>query len=546
MLHRTKNMKTILGFFSLLLLLPALRAQKDTQSIFALVQKNATAAKKLPAVDSAKYNRALRVYENLVKAGGKTRVPAPKFVMNRNERYMVWLDPKSMEIGLELKAFDAAVAQGNDAALATLLARPLIRFYETHDSLRALSAAAGNTAAKMKIQEEEEKAGYLGGFLAYSAGYGVFDKDPELLAALYKTYALPAQVKGYPALEERKKLRRNAGEKLRKLVEVFEVGNLLTALGKYEDAYAYFQFQLKDYQSREICNNAGVVAVLDALSYFRPKEPEVKFGYPLQLDLSSTASRDLNDLRELRNRKLREAIGHFDAAIGLSPDYAPAYLNKACAYTLLGETGPAQTVAETALEKAGQGGFEKTAAGVQVLFGILHAQKGDTEKATAAFKAADEQGSSLGAYNLRILKGEEPEVVTKSSGFSGRKETIDSLDLMDPYNLPEPVPESAITLGPQLHLYHNLHPGPNSRFYYSDNTATGKQTYFLLTGPDYTGQTAKKLKAGATRADIDGAYRQPVRALETPTGEIRVYQAIILILGMDGKLARWALYGEGG
>ena len=96
-------MKTILGFFSLLLLFPALRAQNDTQSIFALVQKNVTAAKKLPAVDSAKYNRALRVYENLVKAGGKTRVPAPKFVMNRNERYMVWLDPKSMEIGLELK-----------------------------------------------------------------------------------------------------------------------------------------------------------------------------------------------------------------------------------------------------------------------------------------------------------------------------------------------------------------------------------------------------------------------------------------------------------
>lgn len=518
-----------------------LHAQTGPSPIFALVQKTAPAAKNLPAVDSARYNHALRIYDRLVKAGGKTRVPAPKFVMNRNEQYMVWLDQKKMEIGLESKTFETAVAQGQDAALAALLARPLIQFYETHDSLRALTAAAGNSTPKAA----EERAGYLGGFLAYSAGYGVFGNSPELLAALYKAYKLPAQVKGYPALEERKKLDRNAGEKLRKLVEVFEVGNLLTALNKYEDAYAYFQFQLKEYKSREICNNAGVVAVLNALSYFRPKEPEVKFRYPLQIDLNSSASRDLNDLRETRNRLLREAIGHFDAAIGLSPAYAPAWLNKACAYALLGETAQAQSFAETALQKSSLPEYKKTASGVQVLFGILQAQKGDLEQAAVAFKSADEQGSSLGGFNLQILKGEEPEIVAvKGSGLLGRKEAIDSLDLSDPYSLPETVPDSEIKLGVQLSLFHNLHPGPNSLFYSSNNTATGKETYFLLTGPAYTGQTAKKLKAGATRAEIDAAYKQPLRVIETPTGEIRVYANIMLLLDMEGKLARWALYGE--
>lgn len=520
-----------------------LQAQSDPASVFALVQKTAPAAKNLPAVDSARYNHALRIYDRLVKAGGKTRVPAPKFVMNRNERYMAWLDKKTMEIGLEMKAYDAAVAQGKDAALALLLARPLVQFYETHDSLRALSAAAGNVPPK--AGQQEELVNYLGSFLVYSAGYGVFEKGPDLLAALYKAYKLPAQVKGYPALEERKKMDRNAGEKLRKLVEVFEVGNLLTALNKYEDAYAYFQFQLKEYKSREICNNAGVVAVLNALSYFRPKEPEIKFRYPLQIDLNSSASRDLNDLREIRNRILREAIGHFDAAIGLSPGYAPAWLNKACAYALLGETAQAQSFAETALQKSSLPEYKKTAAGVQVLFGILQAQKGDLEQATAAFKAAEEQGSTLGAYNLQILKGEEPEVVAvKGSGLFAKKEAIDSLDLSDPYSLPETVPDSEIKLGAQLSLFHNLHPGPNSSFYSSNNTATGKETYFLLTGPGYTGQTAKKLKAGATRAEIDAAYKQPVRVIETPTGEIRVHNNIMLLLDMDGQLSRWALYGE--
>lgn len=532
-------MKILPFFLFSAILCQHLQAQSGPASIFALVQKTAPAAKNQPAVDSARYNHAFGIYDRLVKAGGKTRVPAPKFVMNRNERYMAWLDKKTMEIGLELKAYDAALAQGKDAALALLLARPLVQFYETHDSLRALSAAPP------KAGQQEEMVNYLGSFLAYSAGYGVFEKGPDLLAALYNAYKLPAQVKGYPTLEERKKIDRNAGEKLRKLVEVFEVGNLLTALNKYEDAYAYFQYQLRDYKSREICNNAGVVATLNALSYFRPKEPEIKFRYPLQIDLNSVASRDLNDLREVRNRLLREAIGHFDAAIGLSPGYAPAWLNKACAYALLGETAQAQSLAEAALQKAGVPEYQTTAAGVQVLFGILQAQKGDLEQATAAFKLADEQGSSLGGYNLQILKGEEPEIAAvKGSGLLGKKEAIDSLSLSDPYNLPETVPESEIRLGAQLSLFHNLHPGPNSRFYSSVNTATGKETYFLLTGPGYTGQTAKKLKAGATRAEIEDTYKQPLRVIETPTGEIRVYNNIILLLDMEGKLARWALYGE--
>lgn len=324
--------------------------------------------------------------------------------------------------------------------------------------------------------------------------------------------------------------------------EILETANLLTAIGKYEDAHAYFVFVLKDVPVKEVYNNAGIVAVMDALNYFRPTEPEVRFHHPIELDLKSVGTRNLKDFKDIRTQKIREAIGHFDAAILSDTGYAPAYLNKACAYSLLGDIGQARTLAEAA---AGKPGFEKTAVDVLMLQAILYAREGDTTRAKEAFKTAAGRGSALAEHNLKILQGlpiEKP-----PAGFRlGNIETIDGISLNDSYNIPEVDPASEVAVNAQIHFYHNLHPGLNSYFYFNDNTATGQQTYFLLTGPGYAGQTAEKLKSGAARADIDTAYQQPLRTIETRSGEIIVYPSILFMMGKDGKLERWAIYGEGG
>ena len=325
------------------------------------------------------------------------------------------------------------------------------------------------------------------------------------------------------------------------LNEVLETGYLLAATAKYEDAHAYLVFAAREAPTRQVYNNAGLVAILAALNYFRPNEPEVKFYYPVELDLKSAGSKGGNDFKEIRTRLLREAVSHFETAIHLDTGYAPAYLNKACAYALLGDVQKAQSEANRA--KA-QPGYDKTALDVQVLTGILHAQQGNSEKAKTSFSTAAGQGSTLAAYNLKILQGEEIQAPASPFNLPGGIETIDNISLMDPYNLPEIDPQSEIALTPQIRLYHNLHPGPNSRFYFNDNTATGQQTYFLLTGTGYAGQTAKKLKIGAGQTEINTAYNTPVRILETPDGQIRVYSSIILLLGPDGKLASWVIYGE--
>lgn len=327
------------------------------------------------------------------------------------------------------------------------------------------------------------------------------------------------------------------------LNEVLETAYLLTAIGKYEDAHAYFAFALRDTSNKQVFNNAGVVAILAARNYFRPKEPEVKFHYPVELDLKTVSARGGNDFKEIRTRLLREAIAHFDSAIQLDAAYAPAYLNRACAYVLLGEVQKAQSDANRA---AHQSGYGKTLVDVQVLLGILHTLQGDTTQAQKAFKTAAGQGSALAEHNLKILLDQEIPAPAGNFDLSGGIETIDNISLMDPFNIPEPDPKSEIALNPQIRLYHNLHPGPNSRFYFSDNTATGQQTYFLLTGPAYTGRTVKNLGIGAGQAEIDTAYGTPVRTVETSAGQLRVYPSIILVLDPGGKLTHWALYGENG
>ncbi len=324
--------------------------------------------------------------------------------------------------------------------------------------------------------------------------------------------------------------------------EILETAYLLTAIGKYEDAHAYFVYALKDTPVRQVYNNAGIVAILDALNYFRPTEPEVRFHYPVELDMESVGTRDIKDMKDIRNKKLREAITHFDAAIRLDSGYAPAYLNKACAYALLGDTAQARSTAAAA---TGKSGYEKTTVDALVLQGILHAGNGTKEKAQVAFNTAAGQGSALAMRNLNILNGEKEE--KPETPFRVNKgESIDGITLDDPYNIPEVDPESEIGLNAQVNFYHNLHPGANSRFYFNDNTASGLQTYFLLTGPEYAGATAEKLKSGASAAEIEIAYGKPLRTIETLAGEIRVYTSIMLFLDKDGKLTQWAVYGERG
>lgn len=534
------------------LMVVELVGQNRSFGTLPMVDKPKTARKTTGATsgsmeDSPKYQRALKVYNRLVEARGDYRYPVPAFIMSKEEGYVASMDYEKLSIDLEEKAYDVCAKFGDttDAAIAFLLGHELSHYYEKHAWKRGFVADFKDLAIGMKLDsiqdnvKNETEADYLGGFLAYSAGFGFFNKGSEIIKSLYKAYGLPDKIKGYPSLQDRQVMGVRTTEKIKKLIQVFDMANMLTSIGSYAEAYQYYQYVLMEYHSREIYNNLGVTALLDAMQYFNPGE--LKYKYPVQLDLQSSAKGQ--GFATIRQKLINQAILQFDAAISLDPNYAPAYINKACAYALLGDNERAEFYGnKEARAIAEKNNDSKTKTDLDILMGILEATKGNNEKATKLFETAVAEGSACAAANLKIIKGEE--LGTEKASFSGLskpeqidKQNLKSLILDDKFSN---LKSTQINNDIQFHQVANQ--GPGSFLCISQNEKTGGRIFFHCTNPGYKGETARKIMLGSDRAAIVTAYGEPQTTLETPVGQIMVYKAIMFILGKQNKLERWLIY----
>ncbi len=533
----------------------ALTAQDRSFGALPLAQKpGAVRSAERYQKDTPEYQRALGIYNRLVAARGDFRYPVPAFVLQKAISRMAGIDYDRHEIYLEGKAYEICNSLGatSDAAIAFLLAHELAHYYEKHAWRKGFVQDYKDLNIGLQLNSlidaaaRETEADYVGGFLAYSAGFGLFDKGSDLLSKLYQAYNIPPEeTDQYPSLSDRQAMSQRSAEKLSRLVEVFEMANLLTAIGHYSDAYAYYQYVLMTYQSREIYNNLGVTALLDALQYFSPTEQ--KFRLPIVLDPTSTATRDIATAPN-RDSLIRQAIFHFDAAISLDPRYAPAYLNKACAFTLLKDYDRARFYAGVeAKQIATQYKLPQTALNADVLIGIIEALEGETHKAQTVLSLAANAGSDLATYNLLVLRNET--ITTETTDFPepDKTEQIDNQALARIAAEGNVDNSKTVAFNSQMFFYQNPNQGPHSRLFAHENTATGKITYIHLTNPGYPGKTARQIGLGASRADIVDVYGKPGHTLETPNGQIMVYKKtrkMIFKLGADGKLEQWGNFME--
>ena len=179
----------------LLFITPALAVAQE-RSFGTLPLVNKAKAPSLPGAklaDSTAFRKALTVYNRLVQARGDLRFPVPAFSMRREERRVAGIDYDQLEIILEEKAYQVCNSYGADAeaAMAFLLSHELTHYYEKHAWRRGFVADYSDLKIGMKLDSlidgaaNETEADYLGGFLAYSAGYGLFDKGGDLIQKLY-------------------------------------------------------------------------------------------------------------------------------------------------------------------------------------------------------------------------------------------------------------------------------------------------------------------------------------------------------------------------
>jgi len=545
--------KTFFSSLFFFLGISSLCAQDRSFATLPLAQKpDPVRSAEMYGKETPQYIKVLSVYNRLVQARGDFRYPVPVFALLKEVNRMAAMDFVKHEIILEEKAYQVCSSFGDqsDAAIAMLLAHELTHYYEKHGWRKGFVEDNMDLDIGLRLDSltdyaaKETEADYLGGFLLYSAGYGLFDKGPEVLEKLYQAYNMPVEKsEKYPSLSDRQAMGRRSAEKLAQLVEVFEMANLLTAIGNYTEAYAFYYHVLMVYQSREIYNNLGVTAVLDAMQYFSPAA--LKYRFPVELDLTSTATRNVGSAPN-PDSLLRQALLHFDAAISLDPQYAPAYLNKACAYALLKDYTRARFYAAVEAKQAGlKYNYPKTALGADVLIGILEALEGEEGKAQATFKAAASAGSSLAADNLRISLGKQIETEVATHGAPDKPERIDEKALARIAAEENVDPSQTIALTNHQYFHQNSLLGPNSRLFVSENSFTKRTTYFHLTSAGYAGKTARQIGIGDDRTAIVAVYGDPGHTIETPRGEIMVYKKnkkMIFILNTSGKLERWGNY----
>lgn len=520
-------------------------------------------------VDQAKvtgtpeYFNALEVFEKLVQARGDFRSPVPKFSLLNDIYKVAFIDYDQLEIVLEEKAYRVCESFGlqKEAAVAFLLGHELTHYYEKHAWRRAFiydfrDLPIGQELAGLHDDVvHETEADYLGGFLAYSAGFGLFDKGSELIERLYAAYKLPDTISGYPTLQDRKILSLRSADKLAQLVDLFEMANYLYAIGRYEDAIQYFAFVLQQYPSRELYNNLGVTALMSAVDLF--SKTEMKFKFFAELDMESSASRGSTDSIQ-RTKYLQQAILHFDAAISLDPSYAPAYFNKAVAYALLNDIPRARFYAGVeAMNKSQSEKFSKTATDIRILLAILDALEGQEDKAREELQFLAAQGQLMAKINLDILddQKETPSKRVMNAKPSHRdKKSLVMDQIVKALETGDELPVDTIItnrLTQHLNYHHSESKASGMKVKISENSASNRSIVFLTMQNDPAPDPAMKI--GADRQSILNVYGSAQHIVETPNGQLLVYKVTdeesnfsgrILVFDANGKLTRTVQFKE--
>lgn len=564
----------------------SMQALSQTTGYRFIAKSGAEAQMKLIA-EGEDYKTANEVYQKLVEARGDFRFEVPQFYVSTGASSVAFISEDSKSIAIEEQALELCKKQGDnfENALAALLGHELIHFYEKHLWKDEFTSAFQNLDITTKLSSlqdrvmNETQADYLGGFLAYSAGYKVFDGLSHLLDEVYKTYRLEKNMKGYPTLADRQTLAKKSIEKVKGLVEIFEMANVMTAIGRFDEARALYRQILGDYQGREIYNNLGIVTLLEAKTYFEEKDMPYQLPIELEAGFGAGGRGFGSSPEETRRRLLEEAITYFNYAIGMDASYAPAYLNKACAYYLLDDIPRARFYAELeAVEKAkaDPDRFANTPTDVQILSALLLNAEGNKTEAIDALKKIMEMDKENGvaAHNLMVLdpsyshdsakKGRAPSLIEIDGVTDGLNTFWNNWEL--DYDF-----EKELNGGIRFARW-SAHSEvkdvkealKNSIFYAlypSDRSDNNDPVFVQLTNPNYPGLLRKNaridregtradLKVGSPRAHLTGAFRgEPEKVIGLRNGELMIYKSLILFMERDTKdgpltLRRWATFAK--
>jgi tetratricopeptide (TPR) repeat protein len=515
-----------------------------------------------------KLEAAQRVYDQLVQAIGDSR-PAPRLRLRSSVQVACYW-PDKHEIDLDERAFDLCQSMPDrDAALSVLLGHELAHYYGHHGWTQEFgNAIPDDLAGQLKILSDSDRlqcemqADYFGGYYGYLAGFNTLGEFPKLIEAIYHRYD---RMPGYPSLSEREAIADQAQEKLARLIPVFDAGNVLLALREYESAAFCFDTIAADFPSREILNNAGVARAQAALELLRADAELTKFVYPFELDadtrlrLQEVSARGLDDETRLKAYGLLvDAERCFDEAKTKDPQYAPAYVNLAGVYDLLGEEELAAAFADKAAKVSADWSDTISGENAKIMLAIINARQNKNDAAIQILNGVESAGGAaaeLAKMNLDVLHGGAIPTVSAAATTqpAATESTAESIAdatgnvVGDAKGMDDP-PYDTITLS----TFSADQPDVTIRSKSTDSwqgyriDIGDRVIAAYSTRSGYAGKTARGIAIGDELDKVISAYGPAADVTAERQGYLYRFDSSNLIfrIGPGGKVAGWIIYSR--
>ena len=298
-------------------------------------------------------NKVQEVFNNIILSIGNNSIPEPELIFSSEERSAAYMSEESITI--EYKLINLFCVEDNfEDKIAFILSHELAHYYLQHGWMLNTGLSYASTVGKSlkyksydleEIKEAESQADIYAGFYGKIAGYKTLQFAEYTLNSVYESYNLPRSLKKYPSYDERVKIINDKKDQANNLATVFEIGNILIKLEKYDLAIDAFRVILASkFNSREIYNNLGLSYLMYGISISEDKLS--KLIYPVYIDFQTraTVSKTRSTLNDSPEKMILKAKNYFERSINLDSDYIPAMQNLFVSKMLLEKSAKSREV----------------------------------------------------------------------------------------------------------------------------------------------------------------------------------------------------------
>ena len=492
------------------------------------------------------------VFADIVRVAGDGR-PAPALhIVDAGEQNLRigWFSPSPGSRGIYIETrtanlcFSGPLGGRPRDCLAFILGHELAHFYKDHAQLQEFARNGASRQGDQQRIQLEAQADESGEYYAFLAGYDGFTVSTAVLDAIYREFQLPSDIPGYPSLAARKKGLEQTRTKLARVFPTFEAGMVLYFAGHYLEAARCFDQAGRDFPSREVLNNSGAMRLLAALALRGSKE---RFVFPIEVDLQTRLSQAAGrapagaDIPTLA----MEALQNFEQSAARDPHYAPAFVNRSLAFTLLGSWSEALGAADRATAVAGSDDAYASAPAA-IAHGIAAHYNGDDAGAKRDFESARAGAPQLTAANLAALGTAQPALGTGCQSGPRQRERIagklpeDLRSTLNPKNVVN-VEESQNSFGSLRVFFETA-----TEFHgYVIETAE-RAISAIITGADYKGCSGVGVCLGIAVSKVASAYNCNRGAAGFGGREyvLDPVQNAVFDFNSAGELRRWILFSD--